>query len=103
MYKMDTQKLLLAITHLMQELREQPNLTARRSILSKIAKVSKVYKVVKRLNENSGQHHRKYWVRPIFTTDRRQRQGASDNLLRELEKEDEDKFYNYLRVSPEQF
>jgi len=41
--------------------------------------------------------HRK-WVRPIFTERRRLLQGASDNLVKEMEFVDHEMFYNYCRT-----
>lgn len=46
---------------------------------------------------------RSQWVRYIFTEERRFLQGASHNLLVELENYDTDKYVNYLRMSPELF
>jgi len=46
--------------------------------------------------------HRK-WVRPIFTEKRRLLQGASDNLVKEIEFVDLEMFYNYCRMSTEMF
>ncbi|XP_018396263.1 PREDICTED: putative nuclease HARBI1, partial [Cyphomyrmex costatus] len=43
---------------------------------------------------------RKYWVSPIFTIERRLAQGASDNLVNELEQQDREKFVNYFRMEP---
>lgn len=46
---------------------------------------------------------RPQWVRYIFTEQRRFLQGASDNLLVELEQFDREKYINYLRMTPELF
>lgn len=46
---------------------------------------------------------RRFWVRPIFTTDRRRLQGASDNLVYEMETEDREKYFNYLRMNKKLF
>lgn len=46
---------------------------------------------------------RKFWVRPIFTAERRLAQGASNNLVKELEKRDNENFVNYFRMEPEVF
>lgn len=43
------------------------------------------------------------WVRPIFTERRRLLQGASDNLVKEMELVDHEMFYNYCRMSTEIF
>jgi len=42
-------------------------------------------------------------VRPIFTERRRLLQGASDNLVKEMEFVDLEMFYNYCRMSTEMF
>ncbi|KYN12331.1 hypothetical protein ALC57_15503, partial [Trachymyrmex cornetzi] len=39
-----------------------------------------------------------FWVRPIFTLHRHFLQGASENLVKEMEFEDETKFRNYFRM-----
>lgn len=46
---------------------------------------------------------RSQWVRYIFMEERRFLQGASDNLLVELESYDKEKYINYLRMTPELF
>jgi len=46
---------------------------------------------------------RKFWVRPIFTIERRVAQGASNNLVQEMIFEDREKFFNYFRITPETF
>ncbi|KYM97802.1 hypothetical protein ALC62_11503 [Cyphomyrmex costatus] len=46
---------------------------------------------------------RKFWVRPIFTSERRVAQGASNNLVQEMIFEDREKFINYFRITPETF
>ncbi|XP_018312948.1 putative nuclease HARBI1, partial [Mycetomoellerius zeteki] len=43
------------------------------------------------------------WVRPIFTCERRFLQGASDNLIREMENEDVEKYVDYFRMPPQLF
>lgn len=43
------------------------------------------------------------WVRDIFSERRRFLQGASDNLIIEMQLSDDLKFFNYLRMSPSMF
>ncbi|XP_011858988.1 PREDICTED: uncharacterized protein LOC105556501 [Vollenhovia emeryi] len=43
---------------------------------------------------------RRYWVRPLFSEHRRLLQGASKNLVKEMETEDKGKFINYFRMDP---
>lgn len=50
-----------------------------------------------------GKTHDRMWVRPIFRERQRFLQGASDNLVREMEFEDHEMFYNYCRISTEMF
>jgi len=42
-------------------------------------------------------------VRPIFSEQRRLLQGASNNLIVEMQLSDEEKYFNYLRMSPTMF
>ena len=46
---------------------------------------------------------RKFWVRPMFTHVMRHLQGASDNLVVEMQINDREKFFNYFRMTPEAF
>lgn len=46
---------------------------------------------------------RRFWVRPIFTADRRRAQGASDNLIYEMEVTDPEKYFNFLRMNKKLF
>lgn len=46
---------------------------------------------------------RKFWVRPIFQEETRLAQGDSDNLAREMENYDTDKYRNYFRMTPDVF
>lgn len=50
-----------------------------------------------------GKAHDRMWMRPIFRERQRFLQGASDNLVREMEFEDHEMFYNYCRISTEIF
>lgn len=73
----------------------------RQIILKQMLRMYTLYILQKRM-ENK-RHRRKYWVRPIFTEERRLNQGVSDNLARELETVDTEKFFNYFRMSIETF
>lgn len=46
---------------------------------------------------------RKFWVRPIFTDQRRRAQGASDNLIFEMDTQDREQYWKYLRMSRKMF
>ncbi|XP_067216735.1 uncharacterized protein [Linepithema humile] len=61
-----------------------------------------IYLKLKRL-ESAKKQKRKCWVRPIFQLERRRLQGASDNLVLEMQLNDSDKYFNYFRMSPETF
>ncbi|KYN27949.1 hypothetical protein ALC57_02648 [Trachymyrmex cornetzi] len=61
-----------------------------------------IYLKLKRL-KNAKKQKRKCWVRPIFRLERRRLQGASDNLVREMQLNDPDKYFNYFRMSSETF
>ncbi|KYN04711.1 hypothetical protein ALC62_04411, partial [Cyphomyrmex costatus] len=45
----------------------------------------------------------KYWVRPIFSIERRSQQGASENLVKEMQIGDTEKYVDYFRMSPQLF
>lgn len=53
--------------------------------------------------EREGEKRQRIWVRPIFTQLRRHLQGASDNLIIEMELQDKEMFHNYCRMSIEMF
>ncbi|XP_029164116.1 protein ANTAGONIST OF LIKE HETEROCHROMATIN PROTEIN 1-like [Nylanderia fulva] len=55
------------------------------------------------MRENKKRNKRQYWVRSIFSEERRIMQGASDNLVREMEYIDKEKYFNYFRMSLETF
>lgn len=46
---------------------------------------------------------RKYWVRSIFSVERRSLQGASENLVKEMMIEDVEKYMDYFRMPPQLF
>ncbi|KYN21846.1 hypothetical protein ALC57_05778 [Trachymyrmex cornetzi] len=55
-----------------------------------------IYKMLKRIENLKIQ--RQFWVRPIFTEERRHLQRASDNLIREMQYIDMEKYIEYLRM-----
>ncbi|KYN12228.1 hypothetical protein ALC57_15625 [Trachymyrmex cornetzi] len=55
-----------------------------------------IYKMLRRIENLKIQ--RQFWVRPIFTEERRHLQGASDNLIREMQYIDMEKHIEYLRM-----
>jgi len=48
------------------------------------------------VNEEKSKKKRRFWMRPIFTVYWRLLQGASNNLVKEMEIEDKRKFVNYF-------
>jgi len=51
----------------------------------------------KKKRENKKRQQR-FWIRPIFTPQKRLLQGASANLVKEMQAEDEEKYVNYFRL-----
>lgn len=68
----------------------------------RLLKLFAIWKVMQ-LQSEEEEHQRRIWVRPIFTARRRLLQGSSDNLVREMEFEDHEMFYNYCRMSVDTF
>ena len=64
--------------------------------------ILKLFGIWKLMIEEEKAHDR-MWVRPIFRERQRLLQGASNNLVREMEFEDNEMFYNYCRMSVEMF
>ncbi|XP_071653255.1 putative nuclease HARBI1 [Temnothorax longispinosus] len=63
-----------------------------------------LYSILKKSEKKTiNKGKRKYWVSPIFTIERRLAQGASNNLVNELEQQDREKFVNYFRMKPALF
>ncbi|KYQ54524.1 hypothetical protein ALC60_14609, partial [Trachymyrmex zeteki] len=56
-----------------------------------------IYRIMKRIENQKNQ--RQFWVRPIFIEKRRRLQGASDNLIREMQYIDMEKYIEYLRMN----
>lgn len=73
----------------------------KKKIRKKILKLYTLY-IVQEDIEKRGKK-RQFWVRPIFTEERRLMQGVSDNLARELEILDPEKFFNYFRMDFDTF
>lgn len=65
--------------------------------------ILKLIALWKLLVEREGEKRQRIWVRPIFTQLRRHLQGASDNLIIEMELQDKEMFHNYCRMSIEMF
>ncbi|XP_051156735.1 uncharacterized protein LOC127278859 [Leptopilina boulardi] len=104
---MDLQNQLQTIQFLIMEYNRTSMLPfARESVLRKIRNLWELYIRCKRATRlrNFIPSVRRFWVRPIFSAERRYQQGDSDNLLKELrEDEDHEKYFTYLRVLPNIF
>jgi len=53
---------------------------------------------MKKREKNKLKNQRRFWVRPIFYEERRRLQGASNNLIREMQHIDMEKYVEYLRM-----
>ncbi|XP_025155101.1 protein ANTAGONIST OF LIKE HETEROCHROMATIN PROTEIN 1-like [Harpegnathos saltator] len=67
----------------------------------KLIKVYLLYKILK--NKEKKRSLRTVWVRPIFTEEKRYKQGASDNLIKEMKNVDTEKFFEYMRMDIDTF
>jgi len=63
----------------------------------------KAFIIYRQIKNRENKKKQKFWVRPIFTEERRRLQGASDNLIREMQYIDIDKYIEYLRMDVETF
>lgn len=95
---MDSETLLLAIFCLIKKSQRSHSIFYQQELHRKIFKMYALYIIV--LSEENSEKEREFWVRPIFTVHRRLLQGASDNLVKEMESEDKEKFVNYFRMDP---
>lgn len=96
---MDSNLVLAIICIRLQKWRKTKQmLQYRRNEKKKILKLIALWKLL-----SDKEKSKRMWVRPIFTQLRRYLQGASDNLIKEMELEDMEMFYNYCRMSTELF
>jgi len=79
----------------------------KETVRRKLVQMYIIYKLMRAEEKKRGseirRNTRKFWVRPIFTIERRLAQGASNNLVQEMIFEDREKFFNYFRIIPETF
>lgn len=68
-----------------------------------IRHVLKLFGIWKLMVKREEEVRRRIWVRPIFRERQRLLQGACNNLVREMQFEDHEMFYNYYRMSAEMF
>lgn len=98
---MDKSTVLLLILKLLRKARNMPSWRAI-SVLKRVRKIYLIYTVLLQ-NQKNIRKKRKFWVRPMFTHEMRCLQGASDNLVIEMQTTDREKFFNYFRMTPELF
>lgn len=98
---MDAKKLIFLITALKSNIKKYHSLKLSFKKRKLKIQIIKLFFLCKKLLNNM--NYRSRWVRYIFTEERRFLQGASNNLLIELEQYDQDKYFNYLRMTPELF
>lgn len=98
---MDSNHILAIIGIRLQKWRKTKQTLQRRKVGKRnILKLIALWKLLVKREE---EHSQRIWVRPIFTQLRRHMQGASDNLVKEMELQDLEMFYNYCRMSIEMF
>lgn len=68
----------------------------------KLIKTYLLYKVLKE-KERKETNLRRIWVAPIFSEKRRNEQGASNNLIKEIKNTDLEKFFEFMRMDTEAF
>lgn len=93
---MDFKIILLAISYLIKKFKQNVNIFYKNNLRRKIKKLYLLYIIA--LKEENYIKKRQFWVRPLFTVRRRLLQGASDNLVKEMETEDKEKVINYFRM-----
>lgn len=98
---MDKSTVLLLILKLLRKTRNMPSWRAI-SVLKRVRKMYLVYTVLLQ-NQKNIRKKRKFWARPMFTHEMRRLQGASDNLVVEMQTTDREKFFNYFRMTPKLF
>lgn len=100
---MKSKTILLLLLLLTKRLKQNNNIFIRQEIYCKIIKMYTLYSILIKNEKKANKGKRKYWVSPIFTVERRLAQGASNNLVNELEEQDREKFVNYFRLEPTLF
>lgn len=98
---MESEKLFVIICGLLNKLKQSSCVFEKQELRRKIVKLYSLYIITER-NENN-KKKRKYWVRRIFSIERRFQQGASENLVKEMLAEDTEKYVDYFRMAPQLF
>lgn len=65
----------------------------------KLRKLIAIWLLIKKNKRNQRPAVRKFWVHPIFSYENRLLQGASDNLVKELQFHNDNQFFNYFRMN----
>lgn len=97
---MDAETVLLAIAAVWIKWKAHKQSAQKEFMRRKLLRLICTYDILK--NEED-RYARQFWVRPIFTAERRFRQGASDNLVKEMAYLDTEKYVNYFRMTPALF
>lgn len=101
---MEAQDILHGICRLWILFRNRSYSAIQKQIIRKrMFKLYLLYIIIKRRNRERKRNKRRHWVRPIFSEEKRLMQGASDNLVREMEVIDKEKYFNYFRMPLETF
>lgn len=101
---MEAQDILHGICRLWILFRNRSYSAIQKQIIRKrMFKLYLLYIIIKRRNRERKRNKRRHWVRLIFSEERRLMQGASDNLVREMEVIDKEKYFNYFRMPLETF
>ena len=72
----------------------------RRALL--LASLALAIRRRRRHQEEERKPKRRFWVRKIFSKERKER-GECENLFRELGEDDREYYFKYIRMSPERF
>lgn len=97
---MYSKTLFIIICGLLKQLKRNKSVFYRQKLHRKIVKLYILYYISKK-KENK--RERRYWVRPIFIVQKRLLQGASENLIKEMQKQDVEKYIDYFRLPPQLF
>ncbi|XP_018403802.1 PREDICTED: uncharacterized protein LOC108780545 [Cyphomyrmex costatus] len=91
----NTENILLAMGTIAHRFKRCNQPSVKRRLRRKLLQLYALYNV---LTKNGCQKKRQFWVRMIFSEQRRLLQGASNNLVKEMQQNDEEKFRNYFRM-----
>lgn len=95
---MDSDTLLASIAALCIKLKRNPP-WYRKHFQFKIIKLLRIYYKLRKHQKRRC----KFWVRSIFSVQKRYEHGHSNNLLMEMRISDPEKYFNFLRMTPAMF